>query len=172
MCLITSYHANASSYMRFAWCFISYVLCSSLICRVSLNSQIGKPKKGKRESIKIMQTMVDDLMTEMKIRWWKSENLYQPILDGGDERTEFKRDRQGDGPASPSHIRMLGVSRRCCEDTYIVEAVEKLLEELLLGDGPFGNEMKCITTPSLSGLCYGPVHVEFYDPWTFVGRFL
>ncbi len=64
--------------------------------------------------------------------------LYQPIFDGGDERTKFKRDRQGDGPAGPSHIRMLGVSRRCCEDTYIVEAVAKLLEELLLGDGPLG----------------------------------
>ena len=34
------------------------------------------------------------------------------------------------------------------------------------------NEMKCITTPFLSGLCYGPVHVGFYDPWTFVGLYL
>ncbi len=34
------------------------------------------------------------------------------------------------------------------------------------------NEMKCVTGPFLSGLCYGPVHVGFYDPWTFVGRFL
>jgi len=33
---------------------------------------------------------------------------------------------------------MLGVSRRRCEDTYTVEAVTKLLEELLQGDGPFG----------------------------------
>jgi len=33
---------------------------------------------------------------------------------------------------------MLGVSQRCCEDTYTVEAVAKLLELLRLGDGPFG----------------------------------
>ena len=85
-----------------------------------------------------MQTMVNDLVTEMKIRWWKSQDLYQPIFDGGDERTKFKRDRQGDGPTGPSHIRMLGVSRRCCEDTNTMEDVAKLLEELLLGDGPFG----------------------------------
>ncbi len=85
-----------------------------------------------------MQTMVNDLMTEIKIRWWKSQDMYQPIFDGGDERTKFKRDRQGDGPTWASHIRMLGASRRSCEDTYIVEAVTKLLEELLFGDGPFG----------------------------------
>jgi hypothetical protein len=30
MCLITSYHGNAIPYMRFAWCFMIYVLCSSL----------------------------------------------------------------------------------------------------------------------------------------------
>ena len=31
--------------------------------------------------------------------------------------------------------------------------------------------MKCInTTPFLSALCYGPIHVEVYDPWTFVGQ--
>ena len=77
-------------------------------------------------------------MTEMQIRWWKSQDLYQPIFDGGDEGTKFKRDSQGDGPTGPSHIRMLGVLRRCCEDTYTVEVVAKLLEELLLGDGPFG----------------------------------
>ena len=77
-------------------------------------------------------------MTEMKIRWWKSQNLYQPLFDGGDERTKFKRDRQGDGPPGPSHIRMLGVSRRCCDDAYTMEVVAKLLEEILLGDGPFG----------------------------------
>ena len=34
------------------------------------------------------------------------------------------------------------------------------------------NEMKCITTPFLSGLCYGPVLAGFYDPWTFVGMCL
>jgi hypothetical protein len=85
-----------------------------------------------------MQTMVNDLMTEMKIRWKKIQDLYQPIFDGGDKRTQFKRNLQGDGPAWPSHIRMLRVSRRCCETTYIVEVVAKLLEELLLGDGSFG----------------------------------
>jgi hypothetical protein len=85
-----------------------------------------------------MQTMVNDLMTEIKIRLWKSQDFYQPIFDGGDERTKFKRDRQGDGLAGPSHIRMLGVSRRCCENTYTVKTVAKLLVELLLGDGPFG----------------------------------
>ena len=26
-----------------------------------------------------------------------------------------------------------------------------------------------ITTPFLSGLCYGPVHLRVYYPWTFVG---
>ncbi len=85
-----------------------------------------------------MQTMVNDLMTEMKIRCWKSQDLYQSIFDGGDERTKLKRDRQGDGPSGPSHIQMLGVSRRCCEDTYTVEVAAKLLEERVLGDGPFG----------------------------------
>ena len=86
-----------------------------------------------------MQTMVNDLVTEMKIRWWKSHDLYQPIFDGGNERTKLKRDRLGDGPTRPSYIRMLGVLRRCCEDTYTVEVVAKLLEELLLGDGLFGH---------------------------------
>ena len=39
MCLLTPYNANAIPYMRLArCCFISYVLCSSLICRVSLKS--------------------------------------------------------------------------------------------------------------------------------------
>ena len=57
-----------------------------------------------------MQTIVNDLMTEMKISWWKSQDLYQPFFDGGDERTKFKRDPQGYGPLEPSHIRMLGVS--------------------------------------------------------------
>ena len=85
-----------------------------------------------------MQTMVNDLITKMKIIWWKSQDLYQPIFVGGDERSKFMRDRQGDGPTWPSDIRMLGVSRRCCEDPYTVEVVAKLLEELLLGDGPFG----------------------------------
>jgi hypothetical protein len=82
--------------------------------------------------------MVNYLKTEMKFRRWKSQDLYKPLLEGGDERIKFDRDRQGDGKAGPSHIRMLGVSRRCCKDSYIVEAVEKILEELLLGDGPFG----------------------------------
>ena len=89
-------------------------------------------------SINILQTMVNYLKTEMKFRRWKSQDLYKPLLEGGDERIKFDRDRQGDGKAGPSHIRMLGVSRRCCKDSYIVEAVEKILEELLLGDGPFG----------------------------------
>jgi hypothetical protein len=31
------------------------------------------------------------------------------------------------------------------------------------------NEIKLITTPFLSGLCYGPVHVGVYVLWTFVG---
>ena len=30
--------------------------------------------------------------------------------------------------------------------------------------------MKLIKTPFLCGLCYGPVHVGAYDPWTFVGQ--
>jgi hypothetical protein len=55
-----------------------------------------------------MQTTVNELMTEMEIRWWKSQDLYQTIFEGGDERTKFKRDRHEDGPVGPSHIRMLG----------------------------------------------------------------
>jgi len=31
-------------------------------------------------------------------------------------------------------------------------------------------EIKLITTPFLSGLCYGPVHIGVYDTWTFVGQ--
>ncbi len=27
-----------------------------------------------------------------------------------------------------------------------------------------------ITIPFLSGMCYGPIHVGVYDPWTFVGQ--
>ena len=33
-------------------------------------------------------------------------------------------------------------------------------------------KLKLITTPFLSGLCYGPVHVGVQDPWTFVGQIL
>ncbi len=120
-CLITSYHANAIPYTRLAWCFMFYVLCSSLYNPRFTDIVDWEVQEIKRGSIKIMQTMVNDLMTEMQIRWWKSRDLYQPIFNGGDERTKFMRDRQGDGPARPSQIRMLGVSRRCCEDTYTLE---------------------------------------------------
>jgi hypothetical protein len=82
--------------------------------------------------------MVNDLVMEMKIRWWKSQDLYQPLVAGGDDRTKFKRDQHGDGPAGPSNIRMLGAPKSCCEDSFTVEAVAKLLEELLVGNGPFG----------------------------------
>ncbi len=33
---------------------------------------------------------------------------------------------------------MLGTPKRCCEDSFTVGEVAKLLEELLVGDGPFG----------------------------------
>ncbi len=85
-----------------------------------------------------MQTMVNALRTKMKIGWWKSHDLYHPLVVRGDEGTKFKRARHGDGPPGPCNIRMLGVSRRCCEDSFTVEAVAKLWEELLLGDGPLG----------------------------------
>ncbi len=81
-------------------------------------SQIGKSKKGKRGSIKILQTTVNGLMMEMKVRWWKSQDLYQPlVVAGGDEQKKFKRDRHGDGPAGPFSIRMLGAPKGCCEGT-------------------------------------------------------
>ena len=102
-------------------------------------SQIGKQKKGKRGSIKILQTMVNDLRMEMKVRWWKSQDLFQPLVAaGGDERKKFKRDCHGDGPAGPSNIRMLGAPKVCGEGTFTEVAVAQLLEELLVGDGPLG----------------------------------
>ena len=86
-----------------------------------------------------MQTMVDDLMMEMKVRWWKCQDLFQPLVAaGGDERKKFKRDRHGDEPAWPYNIRMLGAPKGCCEGTFTEEAVAQLLEELLVGDGPLG----------------------------------
>jgi hypothetical protein len=84
--------------------------------------------------------------------------LYQPLLNGGDERAKFKRDRQRDGAAMPSHIRMLGDSRRCCENSYTVEAVAKLLGELLLGDGPFGQWPE-----ELLGEWINDVHVTHFE---------
>ena len=86
----------------------------------------------------MMQTMVNDLKTEMKNRWWKSQDLYKPRVVRGDEGTKFKCDRHGGGPPGPSNILILGVSRRCCEESFTVEAVANILEELLSGDGPLG----------------------------------
>ena len=100
-------------------------------------SQVGKQKKGKRGSIKILQTMVNDLRMEIKVRWWKSQDLFQPLVAaGGDERKKFKRDCLGDGPAGPSNIRMLGAPKVCGEGKFTEVAVAQLLEELLVGDGP------------------------------------
>ncbi len=102
-------------------------------------SQSVKSKKGKRGSIKILQTMVNDLMMDMKVRWWKSQDLFQPLVAaGGDERKKFKRDRHGDRPDGPSNIRMLRAPKVCCEGTFTEVAVAQLLEELLVGDGPLG----------------------------------
>ncbi len=102
-------------------------------------SQIGKSKKGKRGSIKILQALVNDLMMEMKVRWWKSQDLYQPLVAaGGDEQKKFKRDRHGDGRARLSNIRMLAALKGCCEGMFTEETVVQLFEELLVGDGPFG----------------------------------
>ncbi len=64
--------------------------------------------------------------------------MYQPLVEGGDERTKFKRDHHGDEPAGPYNVCMLGAPRSGCADSFTVEAVAKLLEELLVWDGPFG----------------------------------
>ncbi len=85
-----------------------------------------------------MQTMVKDHMMEMKIRWWKIQDLYQPLIAGVDDRTKFKRDEHGYGPVEPSNIRMFGAPKRCNEDSITVEAAAKLLQELLVGECPFG----------------------------------
>lgn len=74
----------------------------------------------------------------MKIRWWKCQDMYQPLLAGA-ERKKFKRDCHEAGPSGVySEVRMLGVPQRCSEDSYTIEVVLKLLEELLSGEGPFG----------------------------------
>ena len=94
----------------------------------SLEKFVGKQKKGKRGSIKILQTMVNDLRMEMKVKWWKSQGLFQPLVAaGGDERKKFKRDCLGDGPAGPSNIRMFGAPKVCGEGTFTEVAVAQLL---------------------------------------------
>ena len=43
---------------------------------------------------------------------------------------------------------------------------------LLMRSPRLQNEMKLITTSFLSVLCYGPVHVGVFDPWTYVDQIL
>ncbi len=88
--------------------------------------RLGSPRKGNGGASRLLQTMANDLMTELKIRWWKSQDLYQSLVAGGDDRTKFKRDQHGDEPIGPSNIRMFGTPKRCCEDSFTVEAVAKL----------------------------------------------
>ena len=53
---------------------------------------------------------------------------------------------------------MLGVSRRCCKDTLTLEKVANLLEDLLLGDGPFGQRPE-----ELLGEWINDVHVTHFE---------
>ena len=52
------------------------------------------------------------------------------------------------------------------------DVVSEVYMEQPVGFTTVSNEIKCITTPFLSGLCYGPVLAWFYDSWTFVGMCL
>jgi hypothetical protein len=76
----------------------------------------------------------------------------------GDEGTKFKCDRHGDGPPWLSNIRILTFVRRCCEDSFTLEAVDKLLEKLLLGDGPLGQRPETVLVKWIND-----VHVTHFE---------
>ena len=77
--------------------------------------------------------MMDSILMEIKIRWWKRQELYKPLPDLT-VPVKFRRDDYGNGLEPASGIRMLGKSGCCNDDQY--KAIASFLEDLLAGEGP------------------------------------
>jgi hypothetical protein len=78
---------------------------------------------------------MNDILMEMKIRWWKRQELYK-TPPNVTVPVKFRRDDYGNGPEPASAIRMLGRSGCCSDDQY--KAIASFLEDLLAGEGPCG----------------------------------
>lgn len=102
-----------------------------------------------------MQTMMNDVLMEMKLRWWKRQELYQPPPDLT-VPVKFRRDDFGNGPEPTSAIRMLGKSGCCSDDQY--KAIASFLEDLLAGEGPCG-----LWPADMLGDWLNDIHVTQYE---------
>ncbi len=72
---------------------------------------------------------------EMKIRWWKRQELYKPPPNLT-VPVKFRQDDYGNGPDPASAIRMLGKSGCCSDDQYKEKA--SFLDYFLAREGPCG----------------------------------
>ena len=79
--------------------------------------------------------MMNDILKEIKIRWWKRQELYNPSLNQT-VPVKFRRDDYGNGLEPASAIRMLEKSGSCNDDQY--KAFASFLEDLLAEEGPCG----------------------------------
>lgn len=99
--------------------------------------------------------MMNDVLMEMKLRWWKRQELYQPPPDLT-VPVKFRRDDFGNGPEPTSAIRMLGKSGCCSDDQY--KAIASFLEDLLAGEGPCG-----LWPADMLGDWLNDIHVTQYE---------
>ena len=79
--------------------------------------------------------MMNDILIEMKIRWWKRQEVYKspPNLT---VTVKFRRDDYGNDHEPASAIRMLGKSGCCSDGQY--KAIASFLKGLLAGECPCG----------------------------------
>ena len=99
--------------------------------------------------------MMNDIHMEMKIRWWKRQELYKPSANLT-VPVKFRRDDYGNGPDPTSAIRMLGKSGCCSDDQY--KAIASSLEDLLAGEGPCGS-----WPADMLGNWLNDIHVTQYE---------
>ncbi len=99
--------------------------------------QIGKAKSRKRGTLKIIETMVNDFLLEMCLRTWKLHPLYQGDLQYCVESRGYRKDTHGPG-YRVTDVRMIGAPNRGIHN-ITPEKVKKLLEDLVLGNGPGGS---------------------------------
>ena len=104
-----------------------------------------------------MQTMMNDVLMEMKLRWWRRQDIYQP-LDSPPAGVKYKRDEYGKGPIGTSAVRLLGVGQSCSDATFTEARIASLLEEMLAGDGPCG-----VWSTEYLGEWINDIHVTQYE---------
>ena len=88
-----------------------------------------------RGTVRIAETMVNDLLLEMGIRKWKQSDLYQPVDDDNIARGHLRRDPHAMG-SGHTELRMLGAPALTRKHGVSVERACRLIEELLKEEGP------------------------------------